>query len=101
MRKAVTPDKFIEDLQVAISDAEALLKATAAQPGEKIQEVRARTEGSLLKVKARLGDLEDEALKRVRAIAGEAENYVQTNPWQTIGAAAGVGLLLGLMISRR
>jgi ElaB/YqjD/DUF883 family membrane-anchored ribosome-binding protein len=48
-----------------------------------------------------LGDVEDEALKRVHVLAGEAEDYVQANPWQAIGAAAGIGLLLGLLMSRR
>ena len=101
MSKAVTPDKLLEELQGVVHDAEALLKATAAQTGEKIQEARARTEESLRKIKARLGDVEDEALKRARVLAGEAEDYVQTNPWQVIGAAAGIGLLLGLLMSRR
>ena len=101
MSKPVTPDKLIEDLLVVIHDAEALLKATAAQTGEKIQEARARAEESLRKVKARLSDIEDEALKRARVLAGEAEDYVQTNPWQAIGAAAGIGFLLGLLMSRR
>jgi ElaB/YqjD/DUF883 family membrane-anchored ribosome-binding protein len=101
MSKRVTPDKLIEDLQVVVHDAEALLKATAAQTGEKIEEARARTEASLHRVKARLRDVEDETLKRARALAGEAEDYVQTNPWQVIGAAAGLGLLLLVLISRR
>jgi ElaB/YqjD/DUF883 family membrane-anchored ribosome-binding protein len=101
MSKPVTADKFIKDLHVVVHDAEALLQATAAQTGEKIQEARARTEESLRKVKARLGDVEDEALKRVRVLVGEAEEYVQTDPWQAIGAAAGIGLLLGVLISRR
>lgn len=101
MSKPVTPDKLIDDLQVVVHDAEALLKATAAQTGEKIQEARARTEESLRRVKARLGGVEDDALKRARALAAEAEDYVQSNPRQVIGAAAGIGLLLGLLISRR
>jgi ElaB/YqjD/DUF883 family membrane-anchored ribosome-binding protein len=29
------------------------------------------------------------------------ETYVRENPWQAIGIAAGVGLVLGLLISRR
>jgi len=101
MSKHVTTDKLIDELHVVVRDAEELLKATAAQTGEKIQDARARTEESLRKVKARLGDIEVQALKRARALAGEAEDYVQTNPWQAIGAAAGIGLVLGLLISRR
>ena len=101
MSKPVAADKLLEDIQVVIRDADALLKATAAQTGEKIQEARARTEESLRRVKARLGDVEDEALKRARALAGEAEDYMQSNPWQVIGTAAGIGVLLGLLMSRR
>jgi ElaB/YqjD/DUF883 family membrane-anchored ribosome-binding protein len=101
MSKQITADKLIEDVQVFVHDAEALLKATAAQTGEKIQEARARTEESLRRAKGRLSDVEGEALKRARALAGEADEYTRANPWQVIGAAAGIALLLGLLISRR
>ena len=36
----------------------------------------------------------DEAVKATEA-------YVRENPWQAVGIAAGVGLVLGLLISRR
>ena len=101
MSKHVTADTLIEDLQGVVHDAEALLKATAGQAGEKIQEARARTEESLRRAKGRLGDVEDEALKRARALAGEADEYVRANPWQVIGTATGIALLLGLFMSRR
>jgi ElaB/YqjD/DUF883 family membrane-anchored ribosome-binding protein len=101
MSKQVTADKLIEDLQVVVHDAEALLKATAAQTGETIREARARTEESVRRAKNRIGDVEVEALKRVRAVAGEAEDFVRANPWQIVGTVAGMALLLGLLISRR
>lgn len=97
----VTADKLIEDLHTMIRDAEILLKATATQTGEKIQEARARAEESMQTAKARLADVEDEALKRARALAQEADEYVRDNPWQVVGMAAGVGLVLGLLIGRR
>jgi ElaB/YqjD/DUF883 family membrane-anchored ribosome-binding protein len=34
-------------------------------------------------------------------LAGEAEEYVRGNPWQAIGIAAGIGLVLGVLMSRR
>ena len=101
MSKQVTSDKLIADLRVVAHGAEALLEATAAQTGEKIQDARARTEESLRRVKVRLGDVEDEALTRTRALAGEANASMRANPWQVIGTAAGVALFLGLLISRR
>jgi ElaB/YqjD/DUF883 family membrane-anchored ribosome-binding protein len=97
----VTTDQLLADLKTVMSDAEALLRATSAQTGEKIQEVRARAEESLRQAKARLSSIEDEALRRAREVADATDEYVRENPWQSVGIAAGVGLLLGLLLSRR
>jgi ElaB/YqjD/DUF883 family membrane-anchored ribosome-binding protein len=97
----VSADKLIEDLKTVVTDAEALIKATSAQTGEKIQEVRSRAEASLRQAKARISEVEAEALQRAREVADATEEYVRSNPWQSVGIAAGVGLLLGLLISRR
>jgi ElaB/YqjD/DUF883 family membrane-anchored ribosome-binding protein len=97
----VTADKLIEDLHTMIRDAESLLKATASQTGEKIQEARARAEESMQAAKERLADVEDEAMRRARVLAQEADEYVRDNPWQVVGIAAGVALVLGMLIGRR
>jgi ElaB/YqjD/DUF883 family membrane-anchored ribosome-binding protein len=97
----VTTDQLLTDLKTVMNDAEALLRATSAQTGEKIQEVRARAEESLRQAKARLGSIEEEALRRAREVADATDEYVRENPWQSVGIAAGVGLLLGLLLSRR
>jgi ElaB/YqjD/DUF883 family membrane-anchored ribosome-binding protein len=94
-------DKLVEDLKVVMRDAEALLRATSAQTGEKIQEVRARAEESLQQARTRLTQLEDDAYQRAREAADAAEGYVRENPWQALGIAAGVGVLVGLLLSRR
>jgi ElaB/YqjD/DUF883 family membrane-anchored ribosome-binding protein len=101
MADTVTTDKLIEDLHTVIRDAEGLLKVTAAQTGEKIQEARTRAEESVRQAKARLSDVEDEAMRRARLLAEEANVYVRDNPWQAVGIAAGVALIFGLLISRR
>lgn len=94
-------DKLMDDLKVVMRDAEALIRATSAQTGEKIQEVRARAEESLRQARTRLTAVEDEAYQRAREMANATEGYVRENPWQSIGVAAGVGLLVGVLLSRR
>ena len=103
MNSQVNPntDKLVEDLKVVMRDAEALLRATSAQTGEKIQEVRARAEESLKQARTRLTAMEDEAYQRAREVADATEGYVRENPWQSLGIAAGVGILVGLILSRR
>lgn len=97
----VTTDKLVQDLKTVMQDAEALLKATSTQTGERIQEVRARAEESLRQARVRLTQVEEDALRQAREVADATEEYVRENPWQSVGIAAGVGLLLGLLISRR
>lgn len=101
MSSEVTTERLVEDLKTVMNDAEALLKATSAQTGEKIQEVRARAEESLRQAKVRLTAVEEEALRRARELADATEEYVRDNPWQSVGVAAGIGLVLGILISRR
>jgi ElaB/YqjD/DUF883 family membrane-anchored ribosome-binding protein len=104
-KKKVTADQLIDDLQTVIRDAESLLKATAAEGteriSEKVQEVRTRAEESVKQAKDRLLGIEQEALERAQALAGDTNEYVRENPWQAVGIAAGIGLLLGLLVSRR
>lgn len=97
----VTTDQLLADLKTVMNDAEALLRATSTQTGEKIQEVRARAEESLRQAKQRLSSLEDEALRRAREVADATDEYVRENPWQSVGIAAGIGLLVGLLLARR
>jgi ElaB/YqjD/DUF883 family membrane-anchored ribosome-binding protein len=97
----VTTEKLMEDLRIVVRDAEALLKATAGQAGEKIQEVRARAEESLRHAKVRMSEMEDAAITRAKELVGTTEDYVRENPWQALGIAAAVGMFLGLMLRRR
>jgi ElaB/YqjD/DUF883 family membrane-anchored ribosome-binding protein len=99
--QANTTDQLVSDLKAVMTDAEALLKATSTQTGDRIQEVRARAEQSLRDARARLGEVEEQALRRAREMADATEEYVRDNPWRSVGVAAGVGLLIGLLISRR
>jgi ElaB/YqjD/DUF883 family membrane-anchored ribosome-binding protein len=101
MSDRVSADRLIDDLTAVIRDAESLLKATAAQTGDKVAEVRARAEESVRQAKARLTTIQDEAVERARAAASDADQYVRGNPWQAVGVAAAIGLVLGVLIGRR
>jgi ElaB/YqjD/DUF883 family membrane-anchored ribosome-binding protein len=97
----VTKDQLIADFNVVVADAEALLKATANQGGEKLAEVRARTEESLRAVKTRLAEAQDALLAKTKEAARVTDVYVHEKPWNAIGVAAGLGLLIGFLMGRR
>lgn len=97
----VTKEQLFEDFKVVVADAEALLKATANQGGDKLAEVRARAEESLKLVKARMAQAQAALLARTKAAAKATDVYVHENPWKAVGIAAGAGLVIGFLISRR
>ncbi|HEY0939215.1 MAG TPA: DUF883 family protein [Steroidobacter sp.] len=97
----VNTDQLVADLKTVMEDAEALLKATSTLTGEKIQEVRTRAEESLRQAKVRLSAVEEEAMRRAREVAHATDEYVHENPWQSVGIAAGIGLVVGLLLARR
>lgn len=97
----VTKDKLVADLKVVISDAEELLLATAAQAGEKASAARARITESLKVAKEKLAIVEDIALDKAKAAARATDDYVHENPWAAVGIGAAVGLVVGMLISRR
>jgi len=97
----VTSEQLVADFKTVVADAEALLKATAGQSGEKVAELRARAEESLKVAKARIADMQEALIVKTKAAAKATDAYVHENPWKAIGVAAGVGLVIGLLIGRR
>ena len=97
----VTKEQLIADFKTVVSDAEALIKATANQGGEALASVRAKAEASLARAKAQMADAEAALLVRAKAAAKATDVYVHENPWKAIGISAGLALLVGFIMGRR
>ena len=91
-------DRLISDFKTLVADAEALLKETASQAGDKIGVARQKIEQSLIEGKKALADVEKNLLQKSKEAADVADDYVRENPWNAVGIAAGVGLVIGLLI---
>lgn len=94
-------EKLIADFKVVVADAEELLRATANQAGDKATELRAKIQSSLADAKVRLADAEAVMVDKAKQVGRAADDYVHDNPWRSVGVAAGIGLIVGLLIGRR
>ena len=101
MSTETSKEKLVADLKLVVSDAEELLRATASQAGEKVSAARERIQASLASAKVKLNEAERVAVERAKEAAKQTDEYVHEHPWRAVGIAAGVGLLLGLLIGRR
>jgi len=97
----VTKDKLITDIRLVIADTEELLRATAGQAGEKIADIRAKTQDRLSAAKIKLSEAEAALVDKAKQAGRVADDYVHDNPWRSVGMAAGIGFIVGLLIGRR
>lgn len=97
----VSLDRLAADFRTVVSDAEALLQATAHETGDRAVAARTRILDSLAAAKDRLVAVEQAIAARARAAAKATDEYVHEHPWQAVGIAAGVGFLVGMLVSRR
>lgn len=90
-----------EDFQTLVKDTERLLDHTATLAGDQADELRGQIHETLLRARETLKLTEDSVRERGQAAVTATEEYVQANPWQSVGIAAGVGFLIGLLATRR
>jgi len=89
--------RLVSDLKVLARDAEELMKATAGQAGEKLAELRSRLTAALESAKATCHHLEE----KTAAAAKATDRTIREHPYESIGIAFGVGLLVGVLVARK
>lgn len=101
----VTREKLLKDFNMVIAETEELLKSVSAAGGDKANAWRAGVEQNLKAAKDKLVQLEEAAVEKSREAARATDDYVHDKPWQAIGIAAGVsvlvGVTLGLLLNRK
>lgn len=88
-----TKEKLVQDLMTLVHDAEELVKASG---GEVAAKSKTELAAALDRVKASSRRVQDQALAGAR----RTDRLIRENPYQSIGIAFGVGLLLGVLAKR-
>ena len=89
------------DMQTLVKDAQSLLTAAASLTGTKADELRERGMRMLDAALGKGSVYKDQAMVKGKELARNADVYVKDNPWRTVAAAAGVGLLVGVLLGRK
>jgi ElaB/YqjD/DUF883 family membrane-anchored ribosome-binding protein len=97
---ALGGQKIVEDLRVLLKDSEEILRLAANVPGEGVDALRDKLGAHVETLQSALGDAQQDAQRRYRTATVNTERYVRRNPWRSIGIAAGVGFVLGVLTAR-
>src|SRR5262245_48594199 len=90
-------EKVVTDLKRVVSDSEELLKDSAGAVGEKAREMRERLAQTLESAKVACRRLEEKAIEGAKA----TDKVIREHPYQSIGLAFGIGLLIGVLVTRK
>ena len=89
-------DKLMKDLRLVAQDAEDLIRATAGEVNEKTKQARARLAQTLEKAKETAHELQVKASEKAKV----ADEVIRQHPYESMGVAFGLGLLLGVIVNR-
>ena len=93
--------RVMADLKTLTADAEELLKATAGDVSEKAKEARIRITAALDRAKTTYADLQAHSIESARAAAKQADHAIRTHPYESVGIAFGLGILIGAVLRRK
>ena len=97
----INSENLISDFKALMADAEDLIKATASHEDGPLSAIRTKALDTLNNAKESLSSVEGTLTEKAKVVAAGADEFVHRNPWEAVGVAAGLGLLVGLFIRRR
>jgi ElaB/YqjD/DUF883 family membrane-anchored ribosome-binding protein len=80
---------------------EDLIKASTSLTGDDLARAKANLSARVAAARAFVEEMPGAISDRTRNTVKVADGYARERPWQAIGIAAAVGLLIGVLLGRR
>lgn len=94
-------DRLSNSLRHMVNDAEDLLHNAQQSGNEEFNAARVKFEARVHQARAELDTLTDSTIDNAKRAARATDHAVHEHPYTSMGLAAGVGVLMGMLISRR
>lgn len=98
---AVTHESPKGEFRNFISDVEDLVKATTSVTGDELIKAKAALNARVTAAKDSVEAMGEAIADRARNSAKMTNSYVHAHPWQSLGIGAALGLIIGIVFSRR
>lgn len=99
--KSSTRDKLLDDLRTVVSDAEQWLRQGSHLTGEDLAAAKDKFERTLRTAKDDLIKLEETVVEKTKQAAKATDEYVHENPWKSVGLGVAIGVVIGMLVSRK
>ncbi|QXA48210.1 YqjD family protein [Enterobacter cancerogenus] len=101
MSKDTTSENLRAELKSLADTLEEVLSSSADKSKDEVSKLRSKAEKALKESRYRLGETGDVLAKQTREAAARADEYVRDNPWTGVGIGAAIGVVLGVLSTRR
>jgi ElaB/YqjD/DUF883 family membrane-anchored ribosome-binding protein len=90
-------ERLSTDLKRLVHDSEELLHDSAGAIGEKANALRERLSKTVEAAKVACRNLEEKAIEGAKA----TDKVIREHPYESVGIAFGIGLLIGVLVTRK
>ena len=94
-------DQLVANFRNVVASTESLLHATTAAPGVQAEAARERIQDTLRNARDQLERAEAAITGQARAAIGATDQFVRKHPWESAAVAAAVGVIVGVLLSRK
>lgn len=99
--QTTAPDSLMADLQEVIDKGDRALGATEGMKTAEATNLRSRVQARVREARADLAHIQELAVAKTKAAGRVTDEYVHENPWRAVGFGAAIGLLIGVLATRR
>ena len=93
----INTDRLVSDLKTVTKDAEELLKTVSGEEGNGSHDLRMRLSTAIDSARETYRRLEEKAVAGAKA----TDKVIREHPYESLGVAFGLGLLVGVLVTRK
>ncbi|NJC99696.1 DUF883 family protein [Candidatus Erwinia dacicola] len=101
MPKDTTSEHLRAELKNLADTLEELLSTSTEKSKTELDKLRSKAQSALKDTRSCLDDSGDRIAQTTREAAERTDIYVRDNPWTSVGVGAAVGVVLGVLLTRR
>jgi len=101
MSKDTTSEHLRAELKNLADTLEEVLSSSTEKSKTELDKLRSKAQSALKDTRARLGDSGDRIAQTTREAAERTVVYVRDNRWTSVGIGDAVGVVLGVLLTRR
>ena len=101
MSKDTTSEHLLAELKTLADTLEEVLNTSGEKSKTELDKLHSKAQSTLKNTRDRLGASGAQIAETGREVADRTNVYVRENPWTSVGIGAAVGVVLGMLLSRR